>query len=150
MADNKRPYPWNGTRIESPMHLVSSTFDSVSDVKNEFIWLNVHYLLIVVSAVPLFPAKREVFAWIKDGKKTIDVRKGKARRGEVAVFQFGRNCLRRRIIKKETGRLTDVIKADNYRSIIPTAKSLQEAQDYLRGIYEEFNGLFTAYYLEPS
>lgn len=98
--------------------------------------------------MPLFPAKREVFAWIKDGKKTIDVRKGKARRGEVAVFQSGPQCLRLKIIKKETGKLTDVIRADNYQSVIPTAKSLQGARDYLLGLYKGVDGLFTAYYLE--
>ena len=106
--------------------------------------------LLQVTALPLFPAKREVFAWVKDGRKTIDVRKGKARRGEIAVVQSGPSHLRLKIVKKETGKLADVIRADNYRSIIPTAKSLQGARDYLCGLYGDGDGLFTAYYLEPS
>ncbi len=105
--------------------------------------------LLQVTALPLFPAKSEVFAWIKDGRKTIDVRKGKAWRGEIAVVQSGASYLRLKIIKKETGKLADIIRAENYRSIIPTAKSLQSARDYLHGLYEDGDGLFTAYYLEP-
>jgi hypothetical protein len=103
-----------------------------------------------VMQLPLFPAKKEVFAWIKDGRKTIDVRKGKAWRGEIAVVQSGARYLRLKIVKKETGKLAEVIRADNYRLIIPTAKSLHSARAYLRGLYQDGDGLFTAYYLEPQ
>jgi ASC-1-like (ASCH) protein len=97
--------------------------------------------------VPLFPAKREVFAWIKDGRKTIDVRKGKACRGEVAVFQSGPRHLRLQIIRKETGKLTEIIRADNYRLVIPSAETRDGALGYLRGLYGADDGLFTAYYV---
>jgi ASC-1-like (ASCH) protein len=97
--------------------------------------------------MPLFPAKKEVFAWIKEGKKTIDVRKGKAWRGEVAVVQSGPRYLRLQIVKKETGKLTEIIRADNFRLVIPSAETRDGAFDYLRGLYRVDDGLFTAYYL---
>ena len=75
--------------------------------------------------MPLFFAKKEVYAWLKEGKKTIDVRKGNVRQGEVAVFQCGDSYLRFPIVKKETGKLTEIIRPDNYKQIIPTAQSLE-------------------------
>jgi ASC-1-like (ASCH) protein len=100
-----------------------------------------------VTALPLFPAKREVFTWIKDGRKTIDVRKGRAWRGDVAVVQSGTSYVRLKIIKKETGKLTEVIRQDNYRSVIPTAKTREDALGYLRAIYGTDEGVFTAYHV---
>lgn len=97
--------------------------------------------------MPLFPAKKEVFTWIKDGKKTIDVRKGKARRGEIAVFQSGPRYMRLQIIRKETGKLTEIIRTDNYRLVIPSAETRDGALGYLRGLYGADDGLFTAYYV---
>jgi ASC-1-like (ASCH) protein len=35
--------------------------------------------------------KKEVFEWIKAGRKTIELRTGKAKAGDQAVFQCGRN-----------------------------------------------------------
>jgi len=102
---------------------------------------------VVKCGLPLFPAKKEVFAWIKEGKKTIDVRKGAAWRGEVAVFQSGPSYLRLQIVKKETGKLAEVIRPDNYKSVIPSAKTLENALSYLRGLYGDDDGLFTAYYV---
>jgi len=40
--------------------------------------------------------KKEVFEWIINKQKTIELRRGKAMKGDVAVFQCGRNILRRR------------------------------------------------------
>ncbi|MCW4006833.1 MAG: hypothetical protein NWF04_09645 [Candidatus Bathyarchaeota archaeon] len=98
----------------------------------------------------MFQTKKEVFGWVKEGKKTIDIRKGRPFRGDMAVFQCGAHHLRLPIIKKETGKLTDIINKDNYHQVIPPAKTLQHAVDYLRGIYGVENGIFTAYYVEPS
>ncbi len=98
--------------------------------------------------MPLFPAKKEVFTWIKDGKKTIDVRKGNPAKGEVAVIQCGNNYLRLPIVKKETGTLAEVIRADNFKLVIPSAATLDAALGYLRGLYGSDGGIFTAYYLE--
>ena len=97
--------------------------------------------------MPLFFARKEVFEWLKIGDKTIDVRKGNPRRGEVAVFQSGPSILRLKILKKETGRLVEVVHSDNYRLIVPSALSLGDAFAYLRGFYSDYDGVFTAYYI---
>ncbi len=106
-----------------------------------------HIISQWVKDLPLFMAKKEVFLWLKTGVKTIDVRKGTARTGDTAKFQCGPNYLELPIVKKETGKLTEVIRQDNYTAIIPTARSLEEARDYLRRLYNEDRGVFTAYHL---
>ena len=99
--------------------------------------------------MPLFRAKKEVFEWIKQGRKTIDIRKGKPHRGEIAFFQSGPHSIKMKIIRKETGQLTDVVRQDNFRSVIPVARDLGEAVAYLCGIYGgDGGGVFTAYYLD--
>ena len=96
-------------------------------------------------------AKKEVFAWLKAGIKTIDVRQGDARDGDTAFFQCGINCLEVQIVKRETGKLNEVITQDNYKQVIPTAKNVEDALGYLRKIYTlDDNGVFTAYYLEQT
>ena len=60
--------------------------------------------------MPLFMVKKEVFEWIRTGQKTIELRRGRAREGDKAVFQCGRNSLRGIIIKKEEGMLTEVFR----------------------------------------
>jgi hypothetical protein len=96
--------------------------------------------------MPLFMAKREVFLWLKAGAKTIDVRKGAPWNGDTAKFQCGPNYLELPIVKKETGRLSEVIRQDNYTAVIPTARSLEEARDYLRRLYGGEDGVFTVYH----
>jgi len=103
-----------------------------------------------VTALPLFWAKKEVFAWLKTGTKTIDVRKGSPRTGSMTFFQSGPNYLELSIVKKETGLLKEVIRQDNFKSIIPTATTLKEAIDYLQMIYGSDAGVFTAYYLAQT
>ncbi len=97
--------------------------------------------------MPLLFAKKEVFLWLKEGKKTIDVRKGKLLCGEFAVYLSGRNVLRMKITKREEGRLEEVVRLDNYRLIIPSALILEDALEYLRGLYHEYDGIFSAYYV---
>ena len=92
--------------------------------------------------------KKEVFEWIRTGQKNIELRIGKAKKGDVAVFQCGRNILRRKIIKREEGNLTGVLRKDNYKKIIPSAHSLEEAVNYIKKLYETTEGVFTAYYFE--
>ena len=92
-----------------------------------------------MTALPLFWAKKEVFAWLKTGTKTIDVRKGSPRTGSMTFFQSGPNYLELSIVKKETGLLKEVIRQDNFKSIIPTAT-----------IYGSDAGVFTAYYLAQT
>ncbi|MCX8150380.1 MAG: hypothetical protein N3D85_02605 [Candidatus Bathyarchaeota archaeon] len=100
--------------------------------------------------MPLLPVKKEVFNWIKAGYKTIDVRKGNPAHGDIAVIQCGNSHLRLPIIKIETGYLTDVIHADNFRLVVPTAATLRDALDYLERLYCTKGGIFTAYYLQTK
>jgi ASC-1-like (ASCH) protein len=98
--------------------------------------------------VPLFLAKKEVFEWLKSGAKTIDVRKGTPRKGSTAVFQSGAMYLELPIIKMEMGTLEEVVTLENFRSVIPTARTLEEARGYLRRIYPSNDGsAYTAYHL---
>jgi hypothetical protein len=102
------------------------------------------------SEMPIFYTLGEPYAWIVEGRKTIDIRKGSARRGNIAVFQSGASFLRLNIIRKETGRLTEIIREDNYKDIIPIAENPQTAVNYLIAIYGSIDGPFTAYYLDNS
>lgn len=99
--------------------------------------------------MPLFFTKKEMFEWLKIGKKTIDIRKGNPRRGQVGVFQLGSDVLRLKIIKKETGSLMELVRSDNYRLVLPSAMTLGDAVAYLRRLYGGYDGVFTAYYIAP-
>lgn len=100
--------------------------------------------------MPLLFTKKEMFEWLKMGKKTIDVRKGNPRRGEIAVFQSGPNVLRLKIVKKETGKLTEVLRSDNYRLVLPFVMTLGDALAYLQRLYDGYDDVFTAYYCAPE
>ncbi len=67
--------------------------------------------------------------------------------GEVAVYLSGRNVLRMKIIRKETGKLIEIVRSDNYKLVIPSALVLDDAIAYLRGLYVGYEGAFTAYYV---
>lgn len=100
--------------------------------------------------MPLLRTKKEVFEWLTEGKKTIDIRKGSPHRGEIAVFEAGPHVLRLRIARRESGRLTDLVRLDNYRQVIPSAQTLDDAVGYLRKLYGDYDGVFTAYHVEPK
>jgi hypothetical protein len=100
--------------------------------------------------LPLFFAKKEVFQWLLQGQKTIDVRKGKPKTGEIAVFQSGSRILRLKILKMECGQLTDILRLDNFKTVIPSAAVLEDAVSYLREIYGINEKFFTAYYVGKS
>jgi ASC-1-like (ASCH) protein len=70
----------------------------------------------------LFMVKKEVCEWIRTGQKNIELRRGKTKKGDNAVFQCGRNILRRKIIKREESSLTDVLRS---RSPILLKKDLR-------------------------
>jgi ASC-1-like (ASCH) protein len=93
--------------------------------------------------------KKQVFDWIRTRQKTIELRRGRAREGDKAVFQCGRNILRGIIAKKEQGNLTDVLRQDNYKNIIPIAYCLEEAITYFKGLCGIVEGRFTTF-LKPS
>ena len=80
-------------------------------------------------------------------QKTIDVRKGNPKLGEIAVFQSGSRILRLKIVKTECGLLTDILRLDNFKAVIPSATVLGDALGYLWGIYGIDDGVFTAYYV---
>ncbi|MEM2111950.1 MAG: hypothetical protein QXX08_08770 [Candidatus Bathyarchaeia archaeon] len=95
--------------------------------------------------MPLFIVKKEVFEWIKTGQKTIELRKGKAKAGDQAVFQCGRNILRGRIINKYEGNLSTLLGNLNFKEIIPKANNVEEAIAYIKKLYGTTEGAFTAY-----
>jgi ASC-1-like (ASCH) protein len=92
-------------------------------------------------------AKKEVFEWLKSGQKTVDIRRGKPRQGDRVLFVSGPHKLEMRVIARQSGALGDLIRADNFKKIIPPAGSVDEAVAYLRGIYGDVDGVFTAYFI---
>ena len=44
--------------------------------------------------------------------------------------------------------LTVVFRKDNYRDIIPSANTLEEAINYIKKLYGTTEGVFTAYYFK--
>jgi hypothetical protein len=99
--------------------------------------------------LPWFLAKKEVFQWLQSGQKTIDLRKGNLKPGDVAVFQSGPKVLRLKVVNAERGLLSEVLRLDNFRAVIPSALVLGDAVGYLKRIYGDLGGVFTAYYVEP-
>ncbi len=97
--------------------------------------------------MPLLLASIEIFDWVKAGKKTIDVRKGKPVGGNIATFECGPRYLRLKIIRTDVGKLSSIVRQDNYKSIIPSAKSLAEAIEYFHNCYGNDDFVCTAYYL---
>jgi len=89
--------------------------------------------------------KKEVFEWVQTGKKTIELRKGKAKSGDQAVFQCGRNILRGKIVRRDEGNLHTLLRSLNFKQIIPTANSIKEATAYIRKLYGTTDGPFTVY-----
>jgi len=86
-----------------------------------------------------------VSEWIRNGQKSIELRKGKCKNGDDAVFQCGSKILRGKIIIKEEGTLKDLLRPGNYKKIIPIANNFEEAVTYLKKIYGNVDGIFTAY-----
>jgi len=75
----------------------------------------------------------------------MELRRGRAREGDNAVFQCGRNILRGKIVKREEGSLSDVLRQDNYKNIIPSALALDDAINYIRKLYGTTEGVFTTF-----
>ena len=99
--------------------------------------------------MPAFLTKKEVFEWIRTGRKNVELRRGKIQNGDAITFLNGRNeSLSGRILRKKEGTLEDVLNAMNYKQIIPTAKNLDEAKAFIRRLYPSTEGIFTAYEFE--
>jgi hypothetical protein len=98
--------------------------------------------------MPVFFTKKEYFQALKQGKKTVDIRRGRPKQGAFAAFLSGPHLLRMKITKKETGNLTVIVRADNFRLIVPWAASLGDVLAVFRGLYGgSVDGDFTAYYV---
>ena len=99
--------------------------------------------------MPTFLTKKEVYEWIRTKKKTIELRRGKSQNGENITFLNGRNeSVKGRILRKQEGTLEDVLNAATYKKIIPTANNLNEAKAFIKQIYPQTDGTFTAYEFE--
>ena len=99
--------------------------------------------------MPAFRTKKEVHDWIKSGKKTIELRKGKTQNGDSITFLNGRNGkIKGRILRRQEGTLRDVLSEATYKRIVPTARNLGEAMEFIRRIYPSAEGTFTAYEFE--
>ncbi len=70
-------------------------------------------------------------------------------RGEIAVFLSGRNVLRMKITKRETGKINEIVRADNFRLVIPSAVTIEEAVAYLARLYDGYVGIYAAYHVAP-
>jgi ASC-1-like (ASCH) protein len=90
--------------------------------------------------------KKQVYEWIRSGEKTIELRSGKSVNGDSITFLNGRGqTVKARILRKQEGRLEDVLNAVTYRKIVPIAKSLDEALAFVKEIYPLADGTFTTY-----
>ena len=105
--------------------------------------------MLWVFNLPWFLTKKDVFHWLMSGQKTIDVRKGKPKSGNIAVFQSGLNVWRMKIVKTEVGLLSEILHLGNFKAVIPSALELDDVFNYLKRIYGTCDGVFTAYYVEP-
>ena len=52
---------------------------------------------------------------------------------------------RRKIIEREEGNLTDVLRKDIFKNIISSANTLEEAINYIKKLHGTVEGAFTAY-----
>jgi len=50
------------------------------------------------------------------------------------------NILRRKTIKRQKGNLTDVLRKDNCKNIVPSANTLEEAINYIKKFYGTTKG----------
>ena len=99
--------------------------------------------------MPAFLTKKEVFEWIRTGRKNVELRRGRIQNGDAITFLNGRNeSLSCRILRKKEGTLEDILNAMNYKQIIPTAKNLDDAKTFIRRLYPTTEGTFTAYEFE--
>lgn len=96
--------------------------------------------------MPSFSVRGQIYEWIKAGEKTIEIRKGKQRKGETIIFLSGRKpFLKGAVSKKKEGKLEEVLTARTYKKIVPKAETLDDAFAFVRDIYPQAEGVFTTY-----
>jgi ASC-1-like (ASCH) protein len=99
--------------------------------------------------MPAFLTKKEVFEWIRTGRKNVELRRGKTQNGDAITFLNGRNeSLNGKILRKKEGNFEELLNALNYKQIIPTAKNIDEAKAFIKKIYPTTEGTFTTYEFE--
>jgi ASC-1-like (ASCH) protein len=77
------------------------------------------------------------------------LRRGKARKGDYIAFLNGRNeSLKAKILRRQEGSIEDLLNDATYRRIIPTARDLDEAVEFVKRLYLSTEGKFTAYEFE--
>ncbi len=86
--------------------------------------------------------------WLKSGEKTIDVRKGSPKQCDRVCFVSGPYRLEMRVVGCRSGWLSELIRSDNFRLVVPSAGSVEEAWAYLGRFYGAYDGVFTAYSVE--
>ncbi len=96
--------------------------------------------------MPLFRVYKDIFEFIADGSKTIEVRT-RLLKGDTAVFQCGRSIIRKKITGRQEFVLGDGFLEKNWKRIVPRAASLQSARERLTGIFPD-QTKFYAYFLE--
>ncbi len=96
--------------------------------------------------MPTFLTKKEVYDWIRNGEKTIELRSGKPMQGTNITFLNGRRqTVKARILRKQEGKLEELLNIATYSKIVPTAGSLDEAISFVKRIYPMSEGTFTTY-----
>ena len=96
--------------------------------------------------MPSFSITTQVYEWIRAGEKTIEIRKGKQRKGEIITFLSGRKqSMKGAVIRICEGKLEDVLNVDTYRKIVPTASNVDDALTFVKDIYPIADGPFTTY-----
>jgi len=96
--------------------------------------------------MPLFRVYGDIFDCIANGSKTIEVRT-RLFEGDTAVFQCGRNILRKKIKGRREFDLGDGFLERNWKLVVPGAASQQSARERLTGIFPG-QTRFYAYFLE--
>jgi hypothetical protein len=103
------------TRIQSMRAEKALHYPSDSSINGQ-VFLFSYSCMCRASANPYRPKcgidTESVSEWIRNGQKSIELRKGKCKNGDDAVFQCESKILRGKIIIKEEGTLKDLLKPD--------------------------------------
>jgi len=92
--------------------------------------------------------KKVSFDWIKSGRKRIEVRRRRMEKGDKAVFLCSKWMLNGKIVKKEQGKLSEIVNRSNFRDVVPVAKNLKELIAYIEKLYGTSKDEFTAYHFK--
>jgi ASC-1-like (ASCH) protein len=97
--------------------------------------------------MPLFPVRKQVFEWVREKKRTVEIREGKSKKGDEAVFRSGKEVVRRPITERREGHLRYLLLHYGFKRVIPTVHTLEETLRFYESLGCNINGIFTAYVL---